>query len=313
MTHLATMSANAHGGLIPDVVYTFADGWNQAAAIATRARAGLGKIDVHRFPDGETLVQAAPLSDAKGRIVAIYRSLDDPNAKLTELMLAASAVRSLGADKVILIAPYLPYMRQDRAFAPGQAVSQLVLAQFLSAHFDAVVTIEPHLHRTHSLQDIFGRTPAIAIGAGRAIAAHMRDEATVPTVVVGPDEESESLVREVVDVVGTSWFTARKRRSGDTDVRIELPAGLDIGGHPVVIVDDIISSGTTIATLSRALKAAGAATINVYAVHALFDQGAAFLMHRAGVAKIKSVSTVPHTTNAISAADLICAGLGVKA
>lgn len=313
MTHLAMMSANDTFDLIPDVVYTFADGWNQACALAEKTGASLGKIDVHKFPDGETLVQATPLSNMKGHIVAIYRALDDPNTKLMELMLAANAVRSLGVGKVILIAPYLPYMRQDRAFAPGQAVSQLVLAQFLSAHFDAVITIEPHLHRTHSLQEIFGKTLAIAIGAGRAIAAHMRDSVTAQTVVVGPDEESETLVRAVVDVVGTSWITARKKRSGDREVGIELPPGLEIAGHPVVIVDDIISSGTTIATLARALKAVGAGTITVYAVHALFDQRAAFVMRRAGVSQIRSISTVPHTTNAIPATDLICAALGVKA
>jgi ribose-phosphate pyrophosphokinase len=312
MTHPAMTSADTSSRLVPDVVYAFADGWNQAYALAGKCGAALAKIDVHQFPDGETLVQAAPTARAKGGVVAIYRSLDDPNAKLTELMLAVNAVRSLDAAKVILISPYLPYMRQDRAFAPGQAVSQTVVARLLSAHFDAVITIEPHLHRTHSLREIFGETPAIAIGAGRAIAAYMSEETTVPTVVVGPDEESESLVREVVDVLGVSWFTARKQRLGDAEVRMVLPPALAIAGHPIVIVDDIVSSGATIAALATALKTAGAGTITVCAVHALFDQRAAYLMTRAGVSKILSVSTVPHTTNAIPAIDLIVAALGVR-
>ena len=313
MTHLAMISADTSSVLVPDVVYAFADGWNQAYALARVCGAALGKIDTHRFPDGETLIEAAPLSRAKGGIVAIYRSLDDPNAKLTELMLAANAVRSLGAVKVILIAPYLPYMRQDRAFASGQAVSQAVLGRFLSAHFDAIVTIEPHLHRTHSLRGVFAEIPAIAIGAGRAIAAHMRETATVPTIVVGPDEESESLVREVVDVLGVSWFTAKKARSGDTEVSIVLPADLDIAGHPVVIVDDIVSSGATVMAVAKALKMAGARTITAYAVHALSDQRVAFLIRLAGVSKIRSTSSVPHPTNAISITDMICAALGAKA
>lgn len=312
MTHQAMISANAAFSLIPDVIYTFADGWNQACALATKTGAGLGQINVHRFPDGETLVQALPLSHTQGRIVALYRSLDDPNAKLAELMLAADAVRSLGAEKVILIAPYLPYMRQDRAFASGQAVSQAVVGKFLATYFDAVITIQPHLHRTRSLHDIFGETPAVAIGAGRAIATYLHNDATVPTIVVGPDEESEGLVRDVVDVLGASWFTARKKRNGDADVHIELPAGVDVTGHPIVIVDDIASSGGTIAALTHTLKAAGAAAITVAVVHALFDQRGAFLMRRAGVSKIISVSTIPHMTNAIPAVDLICTAMGVK-
>ncbi len=306
------MSANTTDRLKPDAIYTFSDRWNQAQALADKCRAALGTCDLHHFPDGETLVTAQPAKSLTGRVVALYRSLHDPNAKLVEVMLAANALRSLGAAKLVLIAPYLPYMRQDRAFALGQAVSQEAIGKILAAHFDAIVTVQPHLHRTLSLSGIFDGKPAFALGAGHAIAAHMKATVDPFSVVVGPDEESEPLIRDVVDGLGVSWFVAKKVRRGDNEVVIELPKDLAIQGRPVAIVDDIVSSGGTVATLARLLKQAGAGEITAYAVHALFDQRAAFLMQRAGVSKIRSLSTVPHTSNAIAVVDIICAGLGVS-
>ncbi|MGE3476532.1 MAG: ribose-phosphate diphosphokinase [Rhodospirillaceae bacterium] len=311
MTHPGTISANTLDRWIPDAVYTFSDGGSQAAAFAQKCRAVIGTCDVHRFPDAETLVTVTPAEPLTGRVVAIYRSLHEPNAKLVELMLAADALRALGVQKLVLIAPYLPYMRQDRAFKPGQAVSQMTIGGLLADKFDGLVTIQPHLHRTKSLSAVFKGKPAFDLGAGRTIGAHMQSICDPRSVVVGPDEESEALVRDVVDVLGTSWFLARKVRRGDTDVAIELPQQLSIENHPITIVDDIVSSGGTIATLARALKRAGAREITVYAVHALFDEKAAELMAKAGVSKIRSLTTVPHATNCVAVADLICAGLGV--
>lgn len=312
MPSLAMKSADIVDRWIPDAVYSFPDSWSNAHAVAQRCGAVSGECEVHRFPDGETAVTVAPSEPLAGRVVAIYRSLDNPNAKLVEVMLAASALRALGAAKLILIAPYLPYMRQDRAFKPGQAVSQLTIGGFLADIFDGFVTIQPHLHRTKSLSAVFGGKPAFDLRAGSAIAGYMRSIADSCRVIVGPDEESEELVRDVVDSLGVSWFVASKVRHGDNEVEIKLPRDLEISGHPIAIVDDIVSSGGTIATLARALKRAGAGDITVYAVHALFDHRAVYWMRRAGVSKIRSLSTVPHTSNAISVVDLICAGLGVK-
>lgn len=312
MTHLAMTSANAVDRWVPEVVYTFTDGWSQAQVFAKKCRAQMGECEVHRFPDGETLVTVAPSTSLAGRIVAIYRTLHDPNSKIVELILAAGALRALGAEKLLLIAPYLPYMRQDSAFRAGQAVSQKIVGGVLADIFDGIMTIQPHLHRTKSLSAVFRDKPAFDLSAGRAIADHIRNAGDPSSIVVGPDEESEDLIRDVVGALGARWFIARKHRSGDSQVEIALPEGIDIQSQAITIVDDIVSTGGTIATLARALKQAGAGKITVYAVHALFDHRATYLMTRAGVSKIRSLNTVPHTTNAIDVVDLICTGLGVK-
>ena len=312
MTHLATISSDCQSVWALDAVYAFPDGFGQAQALAQRCGAAAGVIACHKFPDGESLITAEPAQVPGNGTVALFRSLYNPDAKLTELLLAASALRATGAHKVVLIAPYLPYMRQDRAFKPGQAISQAVIADLLATHFDGVVTIQPHLHRTHRLEDLFGHTPVITLKAGHAIAQDIARDMTSATVIVGPDEESEPLVRDVVEQLGLTWFTAKKVRKGDNAVTLTLPWDLNLAGHPVVIVDDIISSGATVAALAQALTGAGAGPITAYAVHALFDAHVEQMLRRAGVSKVKSLSTVPHTSNAVPVIDIIAAGIGVR-
>ncbi len=108
----------------------------QAAGMTAQA------IERHRFPDGELKLRL-PVN-AAGRLplrVVLLRSLHQPNEKLVELLLAARTARSLGAQQLTLVAPYLAYMRQDIAFHPGEAVSQQVVGGFLAGLFDAVITV----------------------------------------------------------------------------------------------------------------------------------------------------------------------------
>jgi ribose-phosphate pyrophosphokinase len=293
-------------------VYAFTDGWEQAEELAQKCHATLGELTRHKFPDGETLVTATPAEVRGGGTVALYRSLYDPDAKLIEVLLAADALRGAGAQKVILITPYLPYMRQDRAFKPGQAVSQTVLGKVLAAHFDGVVTVQPHLHRTRHLSSIFGTMPALNLPAGRAIAADLAGHISPRAIVVGPDEESEPLVQDVASRLSLAHFVAKKVRKGDKSVSLALPGDIKLAGDPVIIVDDIISSGGTIAALTRVLKDAGAGSITVYAVHTFCDAHALMGLHAGGVDKVKSISSIPNASNVISVVDIIASGLGVR-
>jgi ribose-phosphate pyrophosphokinase len=184
-----TMCADKAISWRPDVIYAFAEDEGQAGALALRCGAPLAELNVHTFPDGETLVTAEPTVQSIQGSALIYKSLHHPNGKLVDLLFAADAVRSLCARSVILAAPYMPYMRQDRAFQLGQAVSQKVFGQALGQAFDGLVTVQPHLHRTSQLSAVTGR-PALSLNAGRAIAAHMAAQTDADTIIVGPDEES---------------------------------------------------------------------------------------------------------------------------
>ena len=288
--------------------------WPGQQAPAQRLAAQLGvpahEIAVHPFPDGESLVTAHPVSGT----VIVYASLHDPNAKLIELMLAAAALRDGGARRLVLIAPYLCYMRQDTAFHEGEAVSQRVVGKFLAERFDRIFTVDPHLHRTASIGAVFPGVDAVALSAAPAVADLLaRDEAPADTVIVGPDSEARQWVEIVAAPLGLDFIVAEKVRRGDRSVSISLPAETELRGRPAVIVDDVVSSGGTVAECARALRAAGTRDIQAVAVHALFGETDARHMQEAGVATIRSSDSVPHPTNAIRLAPLLADALKSEA
>jgi ribose-phosphate pyrophosphokinase len=289
---------------LPELILGFADGGQGARDLAGALDIPFETIEVHRFPDDERRVRV-PRSAAR---VAICRSLDNPNAKLIELLLAAAAVRDCGAGDVCLVAPYLPYMRQDIAFRTGEAVSQAVIGRVLASSFDRFVAVDPHLHRTLSLSQVFGGKPALALTAAPAIAERI-GSANGQAIIIGPDEESAPLARAVAEPFGWPWLTARKQRFGDRDVRMVLPADAALASRRVIIVDDIITSGTTIVTLAGLAREAGAASVDAYVTHAMFDDAAAAAMTRAGVRSIVSCDGVPHPSNAVPLSALIARGL----
>jgi len=115
------------------LVLGFPEYAEQARRFAAKAKLDYAQVQVHRFPDGESRVRLP--ADLPPRIY-FCRSLDRPNYKLVELVLAAQTARDLGAEDLTLVAPYLCYMRQDTAFEPGEAVSQRIIGRMLAELFD---------------------------------------------------------------------------------------------------------------------------------------------------------------------------------
>lgn len=287
-------------------VHCFPDSLVFARRLAQALGAPLARIEVHYFPDAEARVRVLPGE----RAALLVRSLHDPNAKLFELLLAAAALRDGGAESVTLVAPYLAYMRQDRAFARGEAVSQRVLGALLGGAFDRVACVEPHLHRIGSLSEVFP-CDALAISAAPAIADWLAMQGE-PFWIVGPDEESMPWVRAIGEQARMPQVVARKRRSGDDVVEVTLPSGARAPCARAVIVDDIASSGSTLASAARALYAAGAQQVEAVVAHAIIAPGAEARLREAGISRLVSCDTIPHPTNAISTAGLIASALLAK-
>ena len=287
-------------------VYGFPESADGARRLAEALNVSCHIAELHRFPDGESLVR---LPEPVERAV-VYRSLDRPNDKLVELTLAASVLRRHGATELCLVAPYMAYMRQDAVFRPGEPVSQAVVGDWLGRLFDRFVCVEPHLHRTHTLDEVFVGRPSVCLSGAGAIAERLRAEGMAPdTVIVGPDEEAAPLVEAVAGPLGLTPLVGRKERRGDRDVTVTLPAGAPLAGRPVVIVDDVISSGETIFSCARAARAAGAASIRVFGVHALFDAAVGARFEAEGLGTPLSCDGVPHPSNALPLARLIADAL----
>jgi len=268
-----------------------------AAALAARLSLPFHEIAVHDFPDGELRVTVGPASAT----TIIYASLDEPNDKLIALMFTAEALRRGGARRLVLVAPYLCYMRQDAAFHAGEAISQKVIGPLLAGCVDRVLTVDAHLHRTPDIKAVFPDIRSDNLSAMPAISEALRKTGIDPaTVIVGPDAESLSWVSDLAGRLGLSHAVARKTRRGDRSVAIEFPEPVRLAGRPALIVDDIVSSGGTIMACANALAAAGATAVDAVVTHALFPAEICKEMLASGIRSIRSTHSVPHFTNAIA-------------
>ena len=308
---LAVTAARRNSGYVIGVVYrddavnvaiqSLPSSSRDAAGLAARLGVPFHEIAIHGFPDGEIRVTVGPASAT----TIIYASLDRPNDKLIALMFAVDALRRGGAKRLVLVAPYLCYMRQDAAFHEGEAISQKVIGPLLARYVDRVVTVDAHLHRTSDITAVFPGIESDNLSAMPAISVMLRKAGLDPaTIVAGPDAESLPWVSDLAGLLGLSYMVARKIRRGDRSVAIEFQDGTRIAGRPALIVDDIVSSGGTIIACAKALTAAGATAIDAVVTHALFPEAACKQMASSGIRSIRSTRSVPHSTNAIALDDL---------
>ncbi|MBA5775522.1 ribose-phosphate diphosphokinase [Stappia sp. F7233] len=280
-----------------------------ANGIARHLDAQVLPLDLHRFPDGESLVT---LPDGlSGAEIALVASLRDPDRLALPLRFAAATARELGAVRVGLVAPYLGYMRQDRRFEAGQAISALLFAQFLGESFEWLVTVDPHLHRIAQLDDVFPM-PTVRVPSASLIAAWVASE--VPdAILLGPDSESQQWVADVAQMAGLAYEVLRKRRIGDRQVEVSAPEGADLSRGTPVILDDIASSGRTMVRAVERVLAAGAKPPVCVLIHAVFSDRAFDDILTAGAARVVTTDTIPHPSNAISVAECLAAAIQAAA
>lgn len=264
----------------------------------------LGALETRSFPDGESYVRVR--SEVADRPVALLSTCLRPDEGFLRLLIAADALRSLGASDVWLIAPYLAYMRQDRRFQPGEAISSRTFARLVSLSFDRLVTVDPHLHRYPALSALYS-IPSDTLHAAPLLADWIIAHVSAP-LIIGPDEESEQWVSAIAERVGAPYTVLRKIRHGDRHVDISLPDLSQWSDRQSVLVDDIASSGRTIIEAARQLVHLGLRRPICAVVHGLFAEDA-YERLQAIAARVVSTDSVPHASNAIALAPLIAAAI----
>lgn len=273
----------------------------RAGRLAEALNAERIDLDYRRFPDGESYLRID--AELAGRDVVLVATLDRPDPKIPRLLFAADLVRDLGARTVLLVASYLPYMRQDRRFHPGEALTSVSFARRISTSFDGLITVDPHLHRYPTLDAVY-TIPGRVVSAAPAVADWIVSSIARP-VVIGPDEESEQWARAVAEPHGLPWRVMTKDRFGDHDVRITAPDLTGLDGHQPVLVDDILSSGATLADAARVLVEAGLPVPACAVVHGLFGDRARETLTEAGIETVVCTDTVDAPEARIGLADRI--------
>lgn len=227
----------------------------------------VGKAEIRTFPDKESYIRIH--SKIRNKTVFLVCTLAHPNNKLLPLVFLAKTLKELGANKICLVAPYLPYMRQDRRFHSGEAITSTIFAQLLSSCIDGMITIDPHLHRISQLSEIYTISPLIVLHAAKNISEWISHHIKNP-ILIGPDEESRQWISEIASFNNLPYVIAQKKRLGDNQVIVSLPEIQDIKGT-AVLIDDIISSGASMLDTLKQVVTYGFKNSICIGVHALFN------------------------------------------
>lgn len=273
--------------------------------IAKKLKKQHSELLVDKFPDEELHIRFN--KEVKNKIVVLvqsfYKNISDC---IVEVILASETARELGAKKVILVAPYFPYLRQDKRFHKGEAVSQKIIAGLIDKYFDSLYLIDPHLHRKNKIEDIF-KIKAKKLTANSLIADYIKKHIK-NSVIIGPDEESYKWARNVAEILKVESRILKKKRYSSYHVEVKLNKKIDLKNKNVVIVDDIVSTGRTILETAKILKRLGAKRIYCICVHGIFANDSLNKLKKAGI-EVISTNTIPNKVARIDFSEVIAENL----
>lgn len=262
-----------------------------STVLATEMDESLAVVEYDRFADGEMIVR---IPDADDRaIVVASTTTSDAHVELLQLQNVASR----RADEVVTVLPYMGYARQDKSFDPEEPVTARAVARAISTGTDRVVTVNPHAEAVAEFFDV----PCETIDASPRLAAPLAD--LTDPLFLAPDEGAIELASTVRDAYGdgeTDYF--EKNRISDTDVEIR-PSDADSADRDVVLVDDIVATGSTMATAIEQLDAPR--SVSVTCVHPVLARNAQLKLSAAGVDRLFGTDTVERTVSVVSAAPAI--------
>ncbi len=238
-----------------------------AESVARLLHISLGKSEIMRFADGECRVRIS--EDVAGDDVFILQSLSSiADQHLVELCLLCQAMKSLKAQRVTTVIPWMGYSKQDKEFRKGEAVSANLVARFIeAAGFDRVITVELH---SEAITPYF-RIPLSEISTHELFATALPKAAkNSGTVVVSPDMGGKARSERFATAVGLPIVYLVKKRDRETGDVTVTGVSQSVENLNVVMYDDIINTGATVIKTSEFLKAKGAKSIQFFATHAVF-------------------------------------------
>jgi ribose-phosphate pyrophosphokinase len=278
---------------------------------AVAAQLGLAAHPVeHRlFPDGESYLRLPPAINGE-ETVLVQTTAPDPDRKLMQLLIMARTASDLGATRVTACVPYLAYMRQDKRFLEGEALSlDVVLGLLEAAGVDDLVIVDAHNASSLRKMEADHRVKVHNLSAIPLLAQYVKERGYGGAYSLSPDAGAIRLAEEAGRVLGGrhGYFEkSRDRKTGEVTMKVK---DLDVDGVNAVVFDDIISSGSTTARAVEGLKRQGAAKVAAACVHALFMSGAEEKIRMAGADLIVTADTVESSHAGVTVAGLIAGHL----
>ncbi|WP_017344152.1 ribose-phosphate diphosphokinase [Halorubrum sp. T3] len=272
-----------------------------AAALAAETGRALATPTYDRFPDGEGLA-AVPDFDADEAVIVAATDSDEAWVELLQLQ---DAVREAGAADVTTVVPYMGYARQDDSFGDGEPVSARAMARAISTGTDRVVLVNPHETTVADFFDV----PAEAVDAAGVLAAPLPADLDDP-LFLAPDEgaiDAAATVRDAYGAGETDYF--EKHRDRETGAVAVSPSDAPVADRDVVVVDDIIATGSTMSESVAVLTDRGAARVLTACVHPVLAANAVTKLRAAGVDRIVGTDTVERGCSVVSVAPAVADAL----
>ena len=273
-----------------NLLLVFSGNANKALArrVADYLNLPLGNCEVSRFPDGEIDVKV--LEDVRGADVYVVQPTCPPvNENLIELLILIDCLRRASAERITAVIPYFGYARQDRK-AEGRVpiTAKLVANMIVSAGAQRALAMDLHAHQIQGFFDI----PMDHLYAAPVLVDHFRKLELHDLTVVSPDVGGVKMARAYAKRLGAGLAICDKRRSGPTETEVMNVIG-DVEGRNVVLVDDLISTGTSITEASRACKSRGAKEVWICATHPVLAGSALEKLRKAPLKEIVVTDTIP--------------------
>lgn len=236
--------------------------------VAKALKASYTTVFVEDFPDSEFHLKLR--KNPRNKTVVIISSITkDPDEKIIETLLAASIAKDYGARKVILVAAYFPYLRQDKHFLKYDSLSSKRILK-LFKEFDEIFLLDPHLHRIKSASMLYWK--AKSFSANKLIASFIAKKFKKDLIIIGPDEESAQWSSEIAHILDKNVVIIKKVRKSPRHIKIKKQ---DLGAAKnVIIIDDIISTGRTIIETLKMAKEQGAKNLICIGIHGILSEGA---------------------------------------
>ena len=267
-----------------------------AGRIADALKTNIIDVKFSRFPDGELYLCANELDED----MVIVGSVVDSDS-LIQLVLLIDACDGLTNQLVI---PYMGYARQDKRFKAGEPVSARAISRVLSRGVDRCITVNIHDKKVLSYFDI----PASDVSLARDIGMHIRSMGFADPLILAPDDGAAAFAKAVAACGSWDHDHLDKTRISGDEVHM-APRTLSAAGRSVVIVDDIISTGGTIATAAAMLREQGACDVFAACVHGVLTGGAFARLKASGIREVLCSDTIERGCSRFSAADRIAEAL----
>ena len=280
------------------LIATFPETHEIGKRVAHGLRAEHTKIFVEDFPDSEFHLKLK--ENPRDKTVVIINSIaKDPDRKLIETILAGGVAKDYGAKKVILVATYMPYLRQDKHFENYDSFSSKYIMGLLS-QFDKIIAIDPHLHRIKQLNKLSRKAESITTNS--LIAAYIKKRFKRDFTIVGPDEESAQWSQKIATLLKKKVVILHKTRLSGTRIKQKEIKSKAFANN-VILIDDIISTGKTLSGALQMAKHQGAKKLVCIGIHGMLVNGADTLLRKH--AELITTNTIPNKYAKIDIAPLI--------